>query len=179
MKRLISLCLLVCMALPSCSQAKKNQESDQTEVESSTTKYYLIRHAEKVRKNNGDADPHLTKEGKLRAKRWANEVFKNVKFDAVYSTDYHRTRNTATPTAKKNGLKIKFYDPMNMDMEAFKNETKGQTVLIVGHSNTTPMLVNKMLGEQTYDEIDDAEFGTLFTVSFKDAEPTVEMEVIY
>lgn len=151
--------------------------TDETNSLSQKTVYYLIRHAEKVRNNKNNRDPHLTKEGKHRSKKWANEVFKDVKFDAVYSTDYHRTRNTAKPTARKNGLDLKFYDPMNMDIEAFKKKTEGQTVLIVGHSNTTPMLVNKMIGKQKYEDIDDDQFGTLFVVTIENDEAREEMKI--
>lgn len=177
MKHLYSLLLIVCLSLPSCSQAKKNEVIKKVE-DSPITTYYLIRHAEKVRNNKNNQNPHLTREGKLRAKKWANTVLKDVKFDAVYSTDFHRTKNTAEPTARKHKLDLVMYDPMSMDMEAFKNETSGKTVLIVGHSNTTPMMVNKLIGENKYDEINDSEFGTLFKVTIKDGVATEEMSVI-
>ena len=50
--------------------------------------YYLIRHAEKQIVNN--PNPELTDKGILRAGNWA-VIFKDIKFDAVYSTDYLRT----------------------------------------------------------------------------------------
>ena len=109
------------MTLPSCSQDKKSEEVDETTSSSDvTTTYYLIRHAEKVRKNKLDSDPHLTRKGKIRSKNWAHDILGDVKFDAVYSTDYHRTRTTAEPTAKKQGHELILYDPLYMDIEGFK-----------------------------------------------------------
>ena len=87
----------------------------------------------------------MTFQGYKRADAW-KEVFKNVKFDAVYATNYNRTKLTAKPTADANQLPIRVYDPKNMYTESFQYNTKGKTILVVGHSNTTPMFVNKILG---------------------------------
>lgn len=128
------------------------------------TTYYFIRHAEKVRTNPSDKNPHLNTKGLIRAKKWA-EVFKNVKFDAVYSTDYNRTKQTAKPTADQNNLPVLLYNPATMYSDAFKYNTKGKKVLIVGHSNTTPAFVNKVIGSQKYPQIDDSNNANLYIVS--------------
>jgi broad specificity phosphatase PhoE len=103
-------------------------------------------------------------EGVLRAAKWSL-VFDNLKFDAVYSTDYNRTRNTAKPTAEKNGLDITIYDPRNIDVKTFLETTKGKTVLVVGHSNTTPMFVNSILGTKKYQSIDETNNANLYIVT--------------
>lgn len=132
--------------------------------ENITTTYYFIRHAEKDRTDPSDKDPHLTDIGNARAEKWSN-ILGGVKFDAVYSTDYHRTKETAQPTATKNHLEIKIYDPNTIDVKSFMLETKGQNVLIVGHSNTTPAFVNKLLGNKKYSDIDDSNNGNLYIVT--------------
>ncbi|TCK64685.1 histidine phosphatase superfamily protein (branch 1) [Winogradskyella wandonensis] len=132
--------------------------------EDTTTTYYLIRHAEKDRSDKTNRNPHLTEKGLKRAENWAT-VLKDVKFDAVYSTDYNRTKETALPTAKSLGLELQFYDPRNMDMKQFMKDTKGKTVLIVGHSNTTPMFANGLLGDKKYDMMDDNNNGGLYIVT--------------
>lgn len=128
------------------------------------TTYYLIRHAEKDRTNKTNKNPNLTKKGLLRAKKWS-EVFKNVPFDIIYSTNYNRTRQTATPTAKKNNLKLTIYNPSNLFSKEFQENTKGKTVLIVGHSDTTPLFTNKILGENKYSEIKDNNNANLYIVT--------------
>ena len=132
--------------------------------EPAVTTYYLIRHAEKDRSDKSNRNPHLTKKGLARADNWA-KFFKDVKFDAVYSTDYNRTRETVLPTAKANDLELKFYDPRDIDLKAFLKETKGKTVLIVGHSNTTPFFANNLVGEKSYDMMADDNNGGLYIVS--------------
>ena len=129
-----------------------------------TTTYYLIRHAEKDRTNTGDSNPKLNKKGLERALKW-REVFSNISFDAVYSTKYNRTIETAKPTAKVRNLEILFYDPKKMYNPKFREETRGLTVLIVGHSNTTPFFVNRILREEKYDQIEDNNNANLYIVT--------------
>ena len=132
-------------------------------AQSETTTYYLIRHTDKVLKNKGDRDPDLTEKGYLRAKKWA-EVLSDVKFDMVYSTNYKRTVETAKPTAKANNVRINFYNPRNLFDKEFQKATKGKTVLVVGHSNTTPFFVNKIIGESKYKEINESNYTNLYVV---------------
>ncbi|WP_425075789.1 phosphoglycerate mutase family protein [Psychroserpens sp. S379A] len=136
----------------------------QNDSKSSTTVYYLIRHAEKDRSDKSNRNPNLTETGKVRAENWSN-IFKHVTFDAVYSTNYNRTMQTATPTAKAQKIEIQTYDPRSLSFEEFTEATKGKTVLVVGHSNTTPMFANAILGEQKYEFMDDNDNGRLFIVT--------------
>ena len=139
----------------------------QKNSEVKTTTYYLIRHAEKDRSDKSNRNPKLTEAGLQRAEKWA-KTLKDIRFDAVYSTDYNRTKETATPTAKANNLELKFYDPRDMKMAQFMKKTKGKTVLIVGHSNTTPMFTNGLLGEKKYDMIADDNNSNLYIVTISD-----------
>lgn len=135
--------------------------------ENKITTYYLIRHAEKNRTDKSDKNPNLTEKGKERASYWS-EVLKNIKFDAAYSTNYNRTTQTAQPIASKNNLEIQFYNPRELYNEEFQNTTKGKKVLIVGHSNTTPMFVNKILNKEKYTQIDDNNNSNLYIVTITD-----------
>jgi phosphohistidine phosphatase SixA len=149
----------------------------QLETEQKTTTYYLIRHAEKDQSDKTNRNPHLTDIGLKRADNWAN-VLKNVKFDMVYSTDYNRTKETATPTAKANNVEVSFYDPRNMNPKEFMEKTKGKTVLIVGHSNTTPTFTNGLLGEKKYDAIDHNNNANLYIVTVnKDSKTSTVLKV--
>ena len=135
-----------------------------SQEEISTTTYYFIRHAEKDRSDKTNKNPHLTDVGKNRAKHWS-KIFAQVKFDAIYSTDYNRTKETAQPTATKNRLELTLYHPYKLDKSTFLSDTKGKTILIVGHSNTTPMFVNTILGYKKYKDIDDSNNGNLYMIT--------------
>tara|TARA_B110000459_G_scaffold197720_1_gene241545 strand:- start:4463 stop:4957 length:495 start_codon:yes stop_codon:yes gene_type:complete len=135
------------------------------------TTYYFIRHAEKLRIDKTDRNPNLNDDGLKRAEAW-KEVFSTISFDAVYSTDYSRTKLTAKPTADSKNLPILLYRPDNMYSEAFQNNTKGKTVLVVGHSNTTNVFANKVLGEEKYDKINDSNNSNLYIVTVIDGKPS-------
>mgnify|MGYP005996234267 CR=1 FL=1 len=135
-------------------------------LEETNTTYYLIRHAEKDRTERSNKNPNLNEKGIKRAKKWA-QYFKNIDLNAVYSTNYNRTMQTAKPTADSKKLDIINYDPSNMVSEDFEKETTGKTVLIVGHSNTTPQFANKIIKSEIYKSMDDNDNASLFIISFK------------
>ncbi len=136
----------------------------QESTTSETTTYYLIRHAEKDRSDETNSDPDLNDDGLTRAENWS-KVFEHIDFDVVYSTNYNRTIQTAEPTAKEKNLEVQFYDPRQLYSEEFAEATQGKTVLVVGHSNTTPAFVNAILGEQKHEDIDDNDNSCLFIVT--------------
>ncbi len=127
------------------------------------TTYYFIRHAEKDTSDMQNKDPHLTKEGLERAKRWA-EVFKETEFDVIFSSDFNRTRDTAQIIADSQEKTVDLYDPRNLNDEQFQKKTAGKTILVVGHSNTNPHFVNLLLGDKKYQDVDEEEYGSLFIV---------------
>lgn len=133
------------------------------------TTYYLIRHAEKDRSDKTNKDPDLTKKGLERALRWS-QLFKQFQIDEVYSTNFKRTLNTALPTASDKNITIKFYEPENIDIQQFLTATKDKSILIVGHSNTTPDFVNKLIGSKVYKDIEDHNNANLYIVTFKDGQ---------
>lgn len=141
----------------------KTEKKEDTNTIQETTVYYLIRHAEKDRSTTGK-DPILTEKGLERAANWA-KIFTSIKLDQIYSTDFKRTQQTALPTATEKALEIQSYDPDILYDEGFKRKTKGKTVLIVGHSNTTPAFVNAIIGKQKHGDINDNDNGKLYKVT--------------
>jgi broad specificity phosphatase PhoE len=131
------------------------------------TTYYFIRHAEKLRVDKTERNPNLNLKGFKRAEAW-KEVFSNISFDAIYSTDYTRTKLTAKPTADSKNLPILIYNPRDMYSKAFQNQTKGKTILVVGHSNTTNVFANKVIGFDKYQEIKDDNNSNLYIVTLTD-----------
>jgi broad specificity phosphatase PhoE len=131
------------------------------------TTYYFIRHAEKLRVDKTERNPNLNLKGFKRAEAW-KEVFSNISFDAIYSTDYTRTKLTAKPTADSKNLPILMYNPRDMYSKAFQNQTKGKTILVVGHSNTTNVFANKVIGFDKYQGIKDNNNSNLYIVTLTD-----------
>ncbi|WP_313790399.1 histidine phosphatase family protein [Flagellimonas ochracea] len=133
--------------------------------------FYFIRHAEKDRTDPENADPELNQDGLDRAIRWA-EVFDPIDLNAIYSTNYERTSMTAAPTSIKKNIDVQYYDPSVLDIEDFKTNNEGLNVLVVGHSNTTPEFVNKVIGQEKYKSMDDNDNSSLFIVRIIDGIPT-------
>jgi 2,3-bisphosphoglycerate-dependent phosphoglycerate mutase len=118
------------------------------QVSAQTTKYIIIRHAEKdtilANAKMMASDPPLNSIGEARALSLVDK-FKAHKINQIYSTNYIRTKATAFPIARAQNLNIVIYDPRKLDSFATQlasSENRGKTILIVRHSNTSPKLVN-------------------------------------
>ena len=145
----------------SCKDDPKNEGNFYDDTLNST--FYFIRHAEKDRSDPENIDPELNQKGLGRAMHWA-EILADVPLDAVYTTDFERTAMTAAPTSVKNDITVQFYETETIDMAQFQADNLGKKVLIVGHSDSTPRLVNEIIGEDMYTPLDDSDNGSLFIV---------------
>lgn len=157
----IGFILLILTIVVSCKDSGEKEITSSKEKKITT--YYLIRHAEKDRSNPENSDPMLTNTGEERAQLWA-QYFDTITLNAVYSTKYNRTTMTAAPIAERKRLEILPYDPRNLYDAAFVQATHNKKVLVVGHSNTTPAFVNKIIGIKRYHDLDDNDNSTLFVI---------------
>jgi broad specificity phosphatase PhoE len=133
------------------------------------TTIILLRHAEKVL--DGSSDPDLTETGKNRAVLLA-DLLSKAKIDAIYSTHYKRTESTVAPLAQRHGLTIKNYDGGKMsEVDTMLVKHQGGTIVICGHSNTTPAIINYLIGKRDeFKNFDDADYGNLVIVSLASKE---------
>ncbi len=162
---MLRLLTIICIALLAMGcRAQENTTSD-------VTTYYFIRHAEKDRTDPTEGNPHLTEKGHVRAQNW-DTVLQHVAFDAVYATDYYRTKETGQRIADRNKLDITIYTTEPYFDDVFKTATKGKTVLVVGHSNTSPEFVNAVLGTKKYDHMEDDNNGNLYIVTLNNGNAT-------
>ena len=110
----------------------------------------FLRHAEALPRTAGNQSPHLNDLGKARAKLQA-KTLKAAGVTRVFATELHRTQETAAPLAKSLGLKVEQYRAGNS--KAFANTLRdlkdGEVALVVGHSNTVPVMVKVLGGELT------------------------------
>tara|TARA_R100000908_G_scaffold65406_1_gene55744 strand:+ start:8583 stop:9098 length:516 start_codon:yes stop_codon:yes gene_type:complete len=135
-----------------------------TSFQEKETTLIFVRHAEKA--DDGTKDPPLNEEGVKRAEVLSKLMTENFSISAVFSTPYKRTLQTAQPLAEKIGQVVQVYnftDPGEL-LNSIKEAHSGSAVLIVGHSNTTPMLVNMLLGAKKYEQLPEDEYGKYFVV---------------
>ena len=142
----------------------------------------LVRHAEKAPAPAND--PVLDSIGMRRAGMLL-DVVRDAKVVAVYTTPYARTRLTAAPVTKALGLtpnvvEIKGGTPAHVKAVADRvlAEQKGRTSLVVGHSNTVPLIV-RALGGSAPDQLEDHEYDNLFIVTIPASGPVTTVRARY
>jgi len=139
--------------------------TDDAQAQELTT-FILVRHAEKA--DDGTKDPALSEEGKSRAQRLAAHL-NSTDLTAIYATPYLRTRSTVEGIAESHGLQILEYEPFAGDlMNRMLTKHNGGKILIAGHSNTTPHLVNTLIGNERYSQLDESDYDNLFVVTLSE-----------
>jgi broad specificity phosphatase PhoE len=127
----------------------------------------LVRHAEKAAAPADD--PGLTDAGRARADALA-EALRDAHVDAIITTQYARTRNTAAPLARAQQVTPILVETgadsaahVREVAAAIRRQPAGRLVVIVGHSNTIPGIITALGGPRLPD-LCDGEFSDLFTL---------------
>lgn len=113
------------------------------------TTIIVVRHAEQT--DPEAADPPLSEAGAARAKALA-AALENSGVQAVYVTQYKRTKETAAPAAALLHLPVievpvdsaKLAEHAPQLARRILSEHPGGIVLVVGHSNTVPAIVEAL-----------------------------------
>jgi len=122
---------------------------------------FLVRHAEKVDQSK---DPDLSGDGYLRAGELASTLA-DAKIEYVHSSDFIRTRNTAAPVAELFGLEIELYDQNDLLTLSEHLKEAGGRHLVVGHSTTTPDLVEILGGDAGTAIEENNEYDRLYIIT--------------
>jgi broad specificity phosphatase PhoE len=132
-------------------------------MQDTATTFILVRHAETT---GSGTNPNLSAAGMARADELAR-IMGSLSLDAVYSTNFNRTMQTASPVAADQGLTIQSYSGSNLNAtadEILGNYPAGK-ILMVGHSNTTPDFINVLTGTNDYPQLPETEYDNLFIVT--------------
>ena len=138
-----------------------------------TTTVIFVRHAEKL---PGAEDPGLSDIGKSRAAELARQltdadVVPGRGVDAVYATPFRRTEETARAVAAALDLQVMPYEATDDSdrseeiIERIVRSHKGQIILIVGHSNTLPVMIGAMGASKNVPYIEEDEYDNMYIVS--------------
>jgi probable phosphoglycerate mutase len=154
-RSILKACLLTLVALSAYPSLPAPAEAG------SASAYFLLRHAETVA--DGE-DRALSEAGKERARALAG-LLRDSGIEGIYSSNFSRTRGTVGPLAAVLGLEVTIYDPHRLERLAQTLKRRGGRQLVVGHSNTTPRLV-ELLGGDGGADIDEAgEFDRLYILT--------------
>jgi broad specificity phosphatase PhoE len=126
----------------------------------------VVRHAEKAA--TPADDPPLTAAGEERAKDLLAAI-RDAGVSAAITTQFARTKATAQPTVAALSLQTEIVTAGSaashpQDVAAAVRKHAGHTVLVVGHSNTVPAII-EALGAKRPAAICDAEYDNLYVVT--------------
>jgi broad specificity phosphatase PhoE len=133
-----------------------------------TTTIIFVRHADKaVTQAN---DPGLSPAGERRAMELARQlvdadVIRGV--DAIYSTPFKRTKQTAQAVADALDLPVYTYDVADTEpvLESILKKHKGKIILVVAHSNTLPVLIANLGASKRVPPIAEDEYDNIYIIS--------------
>jgi phosphohistidine phosphatase SixA len=121
--------------------------------------FYVMRHLQK----GESADPGLTAEGRVFSERLVLLLARRPP-RAIYVSTTRRARETAAPTAGRWKLIPKEYDPSDTPGLIARVLIEKGPVLIVGHSNTVPDIVER-LGAERPPPLADSDYNEVWYVS--------------
>lgn len=134
------------------------------------TTIYVVRHAEK---QTSDFDTPLSSVGEQRAQALAEELAGGG-VQRIYATARRRTQQTVRPLAERLKLDVVVLEPNAIDslVQRIKAEERGKVVLVAGHNNTVPSIVQGLSG-QAVDPIPESVFDRLYRVELPKEGPAV------
>ncbi len=121
--------------------------------------YFVMRH---LHTPQGERDPDLTAQGQAAAQRLATH-FTGERPAAIYVSSFKRSQQTAAPLAARLGLTPIVYDPADTPGLVARVRAGPFPVLIVGHSNTVPDIVQQLGGRRPAD-LTHPDFGDLWRI---------------
>ena len=133
----------------------------------STTTIIVMRHAEKAALPA--EDPPLSPPGEARAEALAR-IFgqgpEEFRVQGIFVTEFRRTQDTVRPLANRLGVPVIVVPAADIAGVAkrARQEYRGGRVLIVGHSNTVPQIVEKLSGQEI-PAMPESEYGIAYVVA--------------
>jgi broad specificity phosphatase PhoE len=122
----------------------------------------LVRHADRISAMSADA--LLSPAGEERARQLA-EVLKDAQVLRIYVTEVRRTQQTAAPIAAR--LHLTPIEIAKQDVDALVSQLRksgaNETVLVVGHADTVPLIVER-LGGAAVPAVRDNEYDRMLVV---------------
>lgn len=109
-----------------------------------TSNLYLVRHAERL---DASSNSPLSESGFERAEALRDTLL-GKGIDSIFATTYLRTQQTAAPLATALSKTVVIYGTdTTYQFAQMLRKIKGKDVLVVGHSNTVPEMVDYLTGE--------------------------------
>jgi len=133
-----------------------------------TTTIIFFRHAEQT--SHDEVDPPLSEAGQRRVAELTRQLVDAdvvAGIDAIYSTPYIRSLETVRPLADQLDLPINSYaaDDTEEILDTILKNHKGKIILVIGHSNTLPVLIANLGASKKVPAIAQNEFDNIYVIS--------------
>jgi phosphohistidine phosphatase SixA len=142
--------------------------------------FFCVRHAEKAK--DSPVDPLLTADGAARAER-LGRILAEARLDSVYVSAFKRAQLTAEPVVRRGQTPpAVIYSPNEQAewLEALLPSLAGKRVLVVGHVDSVPALLNQLNGGGfDFDNIPSHDYGRLYIAATKGLGQTEFLELRY
>lgn len=133
-------------------------------LSSCSTTFYLVRHAEKA---DSTRDTPLSAAGHARAEA-LRDMLGAENISQVFVTNYLRTQQTAAPLATQLGIiPTEIYGNQTEQLIEELKGINGGNILVVGHSNTIPVIIDSLMKSPQNVTITETDFDDLFKVKIK------------
>ena len=146
------------------------------------TTVILVRHAEKAA--SPATDPPLTAAGGQRAMDLA-AALADARVGTIITTQYQRTRATAKPLAQAAGktpIELMAAPELREHAEevaaTVRSRPAGETVVVVGHSNTLPVIIAALGGPQI-PNICETQYGGMYILELSASGPARLIRATY
>jgi phosphohistidine phosphatase SixA len=123
---------------------------------------YVMRHLDTPK---GERDPDLTERGQKGARALV-EWFQGKPLSVIYVSNFRRTRQTISALNGERQIRLRLYDPADTPGLLARVKAETGSVLIVGHSNTVPDIVEQLGGERPT-ALAHPDFGDVWTIDGK------------
>lgn len=157
-----SIPLILLITLVACQK-----QSENLNISQNYSMVILVRHAEKV---SDEPDSPLTEDGNRRAQDLLS-VLEFSKIDHIISSQFKRNIDTIKPFADSNGIAITVFaaDLNNPEIQSdlivkdINEKHLGKSILIVGHTNTIPLIIEKLLEKKV--DLKDIAYHDIFIIN--------------
>jgi len=121
---------------------------------------YVVRH---LHTPEGERDPDLTAEGRAAAAALPR-AFRGRPLAAIYVSAFRRSAQTAAALAAERRIVPTLYDPADTPALVARVRAARGPVLVVGHSNTVPDIVQQLGGTRPA-PLAHPDFGDMWTIT--------------
>ena len=133
-----------------------------------TTTIIFVRHADRA--SEPVSDPGLSDAGRRRVAELTRQLADAdvvAGVDAIYATPVQRSQETAQALADRLDLPINTYDLADTELvlERILKDHKGKIILVVGHSNTLPVLIANLGASKLVPPIAENEYDNIYIIS--------------